>query len=101
MLDNGAPLVVIQQLSGHAKLSTTALYAFVSITLMQKSYNQAHPSAAVACGGDFGDWYKQPTSIKMAQPWLGWAPQKSPMKSLTTSILRCAPVDLDTGNSDR
>jgi site-specific recombinase XerD len=46
MLDNGAPLVVIQQLLGHAKLSTTALYAFVSITLMQKSYNQAHPSAA-------------------------------------------------------
>ena len=29
-----------------AKLSTTALYAFVSITLMQKSYNEAHPSAA-------------------------------------------------------
>jgi site-specific recombinase XerD len=46
MLDNGAPLVVIQQLLGHAKLSTTALYAFVSITLMQKSYNEAHPSAA-------------------------------------------------------
>ena len=47
MLDTGAPLVVIQQLlEGHAKLSTTALYAFVSITLMQKSYCEAHPSAA-------------------------------------------------------
>ena len=45
-LDNGAPLVVIQQLLGHAKLSTTGLYVFVSITLMQKSYNEAHPSAA-------------------------------------------------------
>jgi site-specific recombinase XerD len=46
MLDNGAPLVVIQQLLGHAKLSTTARYAFVSIRLMQKSYNETHPSAA-------------------------------------------------------
>lgn len=43
MLDNGAPLVVIKELLGHAKLSATALYAFVSTGLMQKTYRAAHP----------------------------------------------------------
>jgi site-specific recombinase XerD len=46
MLNNGAPLVVIKELLGHAKVSTTARYAFVSTGLMQKTYNKAHPSAA-------------------------------------------------------
>jgi site-specific recombinase XerD len=41
MLDNG----VIQKLLGHEKLSTTALYAFVSPKLMRRTYNDAHPSA--------------------------------------------------------
>ena len=45
MSNNGAPLVVIKQLLGHAKLSTTALYAFVSVALMQRTYNAAHPNA--------------------------------------------------------
>jgi site-specific recombinase XerC len=45
MLNNGATLVVIRELLGHAKLSTTAQYAFVSVALMQKTYNQAHPYA--------------------------------------------------------
>lgn len=47
MLDNGASLVVIQKLLGHTKLSTTALYAFVSTGLMQRTYN-LHPSCRVA-----------------------------------------------------
>ena len=46
MLNNGTPLVVIKELLGHAKLRTTARYAFVSTGLMQKTYNAAHPSAA-------------------------------------------------------
>jgi site-specific recombinase XerD len=48
MLNNGAPLVVIKDLLGHAKLSTTAQYAFVSTGLMQKTYNAAHPSCQPA-----------------------------------------------------
>jgi site-specific recombinase XerD len=48
MLNNGAPLVVIKDLLGHAKLSTTAMYAFVSTGLMQKTYNAAHPSCQPA-----------------------------------------------------
>ena len=46
MLNNGAPLVVIKELLGHATVSTTARYAFVSIGLMQKTYRAAHPSCA-------------------------------------------------------
>jgi site-specific recombinase XerD len=45
MLNNGAPLVVIKELLGHTKLSTTAQYAFVSVALMRKTYNAAHPHA--------------------------------------------------------
>jgi integrase/recombinase XerD len=45
MLDNGAPLTALKELLGHAKLSTTANYAFVSTALMQKTYNAAHPHA--------------------------------------------------------
>jgi len=44
MLDNGASLIVIQKLLGHAKLSTTSLYAFVSTASMQRAYSLAHPS---------------------------------------------------------
>jgi integrase/recombinase XerC len=44
MLDNGASLIVIQKLLGHAKLSTTSLYAFVSTASMQGAYSLAHPS---------------------------------------------------------
>jgi site-specific recombinase XerD len=39
---------VIKDLLGHAKLSTTAMYAFVSTGLMQKTYNAAHPSCQPA-----------------------------------------------------
>jgi site-specific recombinase XerD len=46
MLDNGASLAVIQQLLGHARISTTAGYAFVSTALMHKTYNAAHPHAS-------------------------------------------------------
>jgi len=45
MLNNGASLIVIQQLLGHARISTTASYAFVSTALMNKTYNAAHPHA--------------------------------------------------------
>jgi site-specific recombinase XerD len=45
MLNNGDALVAIRELLGHAKLSTTAQYAFVSVALMQKTYNAAHPHA--------------------------------------------------------
>ncbi len=45
MLDNGCPLDVIGTILGHDNLDVTAHYAQVSIRLMMKEYNGAHPHA--------------------------------------------------------
>jgi integrase/recombinase XerC len=45
MLDNGAPLDVIQHLLGHDNIEITAHYAQVSTRLMMSAYNHAHPHA--------------------------------------------------------
>ena len=45
MLEGGADIRFIQQLLGHAKLDTTALYAEVSILQLQEVHSRCHPSA--------------------------------------------------------
>lgn len=45
MLENGADVRVIQEMLGHAKLTTTELYTRVSINLLRQVYAATHPAA--------------------------------------------------------
>ncbi|WP_281277019.1 tyrosine-type recombinase/integrase [Shewanella canadensis] len=47
MLENGADIRFIQELLGHADISTTQVYAHVSIGKLHEVYSKNHPAAMV------------------------------------------------------
>ena len=52
MLEGGADIRTIQQILGHSKLETTAVYTQVSIESLCAAHKAAHPAEAAEAAGE-------------------------------------------------
>jgi integrase/recombinase XerD len=66
MLEGGADIRYIQQLLGHAKLDTTAIYTEVSIRQLQEVHARCHPSGRLASDHDQSPSAKLPAELAAA-----------------------------------
>jgi integrase/recombinase XerD len=75
MLEHGADVRVIQEILGHARLTTTQLYTRVSIRLLKAVHTATHPAAtlarpaappAAAVNGDRTDQLEAPAASFLA-----------------------------------
>ena len=65
MLEHGADVRVIQEILGHARLTTTQLYTRVSIRLLKAVHTATHPAATLSCSSASAARALAPAAIKV------------------------------------
>ena len=63
MLENGADIRYIQEMLGHAVLSTTQIYTHVSIAKLRQIYEATHPAEAGRARASHGDAAPDPKAL--------------------------------------